>query len=101
MSATRVAVLRAATPSSTLEALLRQYGGPIQLTGSADAFYERHLLFDNIADPAAIGLRERYEALARSIRDVLSQRWVRTEQTYGTSRSSICCRHSVTPSPRT
>ncbi|HWO92438.1 MAG TPA: glycogen/starch/alpha-glucan phosphorylase, partial [Methylomirabilota bacterium] len=26
--------------------------------------------------------RERYEALARSVRDVLSQRWVRTEQTY-------------------
>jgi starch phosphorylase len=62
--------------------LVRQYGGPIQLTGSSDAFYERHLLFDNVADPAAIGLRERYEALARSIRDVLSQRWVRTEQTY-------------------
>jgi starch phosphorylase len=82
MSATRVAALRAATPSDTLEALLRQYGGPIQLTGSADAFYERHLLFDNVADPAATGLRERYEALARSIRDVLSQRWVRTEQTY-------------------
>ena len=101
MSATRVAALRAATPSSTLEALLWQYDGPIQLTGSADAFYERHLLFHNIADPAAIGLRKRYEALARSIRDVLSQRWVRTEQTYGTSRSSICCRHSVTPSPRT
>jgi len=82
MSATRVAALRATTPSETLEALLRQYGGPIQLTGSADAFYERHLLFDNVADPAATGLRERYEALARSIRDVLSQRWVRTEQTY-------------------
>jgi len=82
MSATRAAVLRAATPADTLEALLRQYGGPIQLTGSADAFYERHLLFDNVADPASTGPRERYEALARSIRDVLSQRWVRTEQTY-------------------
>src|SRR5207302_6423179 len=38
--------------------------------------------FDNVADPAAAGPRERYEALARSVRDVLSQRWVRTEQTY-------------------
>ncbi len=82
MSATKVAVLRAATASDTREALLRQYGGPIQLTGSDDAFYERHLLFDNVVDPAATGLRERYEALARSVRDVLSQRWVRTEQTY-------------------
>jgi starch phosphorylase len=63
--------------------LLEQYGcGPIQFTGSADALYERHLLFDNVIDPAAVGARERYEAVARSVRDVLSQRWVRTETTY-------------------
>jgi starch phosphorylase len=59
--------------------LLQQYGcGPIQFTGSADALYERHLLFDNVVDPPAVGARERYEAVARSVRDVLSQRWVRT-----------------------
>jgi starch phosphorylase len=64
-------------------ALRRQYGcGPVELTGSPEALYERHLLFDNVVDPAAAGPRERYEALARSVRDVLSQRWVRTEQTY-------------------
>jgi len=62
--------------------LRRQYGGPIELTGNADALYERHLLFDNAADPATMSPRERYEAIARSVRDVLSQRWVRTEQTY-------------------
>ncbi len=63
--------------------LLEQYGcGPIQFTGTADALYERHLLFDNVIDPAAVGPRERYEAVARSVRDVLSQRWVRTENTY-------------------
>jgi starch phosphorylase len=50
--------------------------------GTPDALYERHLLFDNVLDPAASGARERYEAFARSVRDVLSQRWVRTEQTY-------------------
>ena len=32
--------------------------------------------------PAAVGPRERFEAVARSVRDVLSQRWVRTEETY-------------------
>ena len=48
----------------------------------ADALYERHLLFDNVVDPAAVGARERFEAVARSVRDVLSQRWVRTEKTY-------------------
>src|SRR3989442_1356102 len=71
------------TTTDTRAALRRQYGcGPVELTGSADALYERHLLFDNVADPAAAGARERYEAFARSVRDVLSQRWVRTEQTY-------------------
>src|SRR5438132_12402232 len=66
-----------------MAALRRQYGcGPVELTGSANALYERHLLFDNVADPTAAGPRERYEALARSVRDVLSQRWVRTDQTY-------------------
>src|SRR5215468_10639189 len=63
--------------------LLAQYGcGPVRFRGTADALYERHLLFDNIIDPAEVDARERYEALARSVRDVLSQRWVRTEQTY-------------------
>jgi starch phosphorylase len=65
------------------EKLLEQYGcGPIRFTGTGDALYERHLLFDNVVDPAAVGARERYEAAARSVRDVLSQRWIGTEQTY-------------------
>src|SRR5712664_824183 len=79
----RVAVIREGAAPSTLDVLFRQYGScPVYLTGNAEALYERHLLFDNVADPAASGPRERYEALARSVRDVLSQRWVRTEQTY-------------------
>src|SRR5258706_540420 len=83
MSAKESAATRAATTPDAMGALRRQYGcGPLELTGTADALYERHLLFDNVADPAATGPRERYEALARSVRDVLSQRWVRTEQTY-------------------
>src|SRR5215471_952742 len=62
--------------------LLKRYGcGPIQFMG-ADGLYERHLVFDNAKRSAAISPRERYEAIARSIRDVLSQRWVLTESTY-------------------
>jgi glycogen phosphorylase len=62
--------------------LLRQYGcGPVQFMGT-DGLYERHLLFDNIKDLSAVGARERYEAFARSVRDVLSQRWILTEKTY-------------------
>jgi starch phosphorylase len=56
--------------------------GPVELTGGADALYDRHLLFDNVVDPAAASPRQRFEALARSVRDILTQRWVRTEQTY-------------------
>ena len=80
---TRKAAAPRATTADTRAALRRQYGcGPVELTGSADGLYERHLLFDNVADPTTAGARERYEAFARSVRDVLSQRWVRTEQTY-------------------
>src|SRR5437870_11455829 len=64
-------------------ALREQYGcGPVQLAGNADGLYERHLVFDGVIDPSAAGPRERFEAFARSVRDVLSQRWVRTERTY-------------------
>jgi glycogen phosphorylase len=44
--------------------------------------YERHLLFDQVVDPQAASAHDRYEAFARSVRDVLSQRWVLTENTY-------------------
>jgi len=68
--------------SGSLSNLLEQYGcGSIQFTGT-DGLYERHLIFDNVADLKAAGLRERFEAAARSVRDVLSQRWVATEGTY-------------------
>src|SRR5262245_7216554 len=74
------------TASDTMATLRKQYGcGPVELTGSADGLYERHLLFDNVTDPAAATARDRYEAFARSARDVLSQRWVRTEQSYDRS----------------
>ena len=83
MSSQKPPTPRAATAPDTMAALRRQYGcGPVELTGSADALYERHLLFDNVIDPATARARDRYEALAHSVRDVLSQRWVRTEQTY-------------------
>jgi starch phosphorylase len=63
--------------------LLEQYGcGPVRFTGTDNGLYDRHLLFDNVVDPKATGQRERFEAFARSVRDILSQRWVRTEASY-------------------
>ena len=72
------------TPTSDLiSKLIAQYGcGPIKFSGTDEALYERHLLFDNIVDASDVTLRERYEAVARSVRDLLSQRWIHTEQTY-------------------
>src|SRR4051794_5602170 len=64
-------------PPVDVAALLAQYGcGPIPLTGRAEALYERHLAFDNVIDQTRATPREKFEAFARSVRDVLSQRWV-------------------------
>jgi hypothetical protein len=49
------------TESNELSKLIQQYGcGPVQFTGTNDALYERHLVFDNVMDAAAIGDRERF-----------------------------------------
>jgi len=69
--------------SDTIAQLLKQYGcGPITFAGTDNAFYERHLVFDNVIELTTAGARERFEAVAHSVRDVLAQRWVQTEQTY-------------------
>ena len=60
-----------------------QYGcGPVHFAGTDDALYERHLLFDNGVALEDATARDRFEALARSVRDILSQRWLLTEKTY-------------------
>ena len=69
--------------AAAAEKLLARYGcGPVQLKGRDNALYERHLMFDNVIEPATASARDRYEAAARAVRDVLAQRWVRTEATY-------------------
>src|ERR1700741_521084 len=78
---------KAAPPTSTgsdgLAMLREQYGcGPVEFTGTDNALYERHLIFDNVVKPNAAGPRERFEAFARSVRDILSQRWVQTDDGY-------------------
>jgi starch phosphorylase len=73
----------AATESEQIAKLRSQYGsGSVEFVGTANALYERHLLFDDVIDVAAAGPRERFAAVARSVRDILSQRWIRTENTY-------------------
>jgi starch phosphorylase len=54
----------------------------ITFSGSNDALYERHLTFDGVIPVQQATLRDKFEAIARSVRDILSQRWLKTEETY-------------------
>src|SRR5215469_15475121 len=71
-----------AARSDSSEPLARYGCGPIQFSGSDNTFYERRLIFDKVIEPAAATLRDQFEVFALSVRDVLSQRWVLTTETY-------------------
>jgi len=58
---------------------LAEYG-PVSFHGDPNALYDRHLVFDYAIDPDLATPRERYEAVARSLRDVLALRWLRTKK---------------------
>jgi len=65
------------------EHLLERYNcGPVKFFGGHNALYERHLTFDQVVPVASANPRDKFEAVAHSIRDVLSQRWLKTEQAY-------------------
>src|SRR5215510_2239574 len=71
------------TRALPLEDLLKQYEcSAVNFSGDPNASYERHLLFDHVVEPDAASLRERFEAVALSLRDLLVQRWLRTGETY-------------------
>lgn len=77
-----------AAHTDNLAKLIEQYGcGPIKFTGTDEALYERHLLFDSVTDMRVADARDRFEAIARSVRDVLSQRWIRTQEAYQRSNA--------------
>ena len=67
----------------TKQSLLARYDcGPVKLSGDSNAFYERHVTFDQVVAETETTDRDKFEAIARSVRDMLSQRWLKTEQTY-------------------
>jgi starch phosphorylase len=45
-------------------------------------YYDRHVVFDHIVSLEGATQRERFEAVARTLRDVLTQRWIKTAETY-------------------
>ena len=76
-------VVPMATKKHSVSELLQQYSSDsIKFAGTQDALYERHLVFDRAIDPKIASARERFEALAHSVRDILAQRWVKTKTTY-------------------
>jgi glycogen phosphorylase len=44
--------------------------------------YDRHLVFDHVVSLANASQRERFEAVARFLRDLLTERWLVTQETY-------------------
>lgn len=63
---------------------LKQYEcGPFGFSGKgANEYYDRHLVLDHVVAIEEATQRERFEAVAQTIRDLLAQRWLLTQQTY-------------------
>jgi glycogen phosphorylase len=50
--------------------------------GSDPDCYDRHLVFDHAVAVEEASQRERFEAVARALRDLLTERWLLTQQTH-------------------
>jgi glycogen phosphorylase len=57
-------------------------GAAARFAEGDSSLYERHLIHDRARDAARATVREEFEAFARTVRDVLSQRWALTTETY-------------------
>src|SRR5262245_16893092 len=59
-----------------------EHGLDVTFPTTPHAAYERRLIFDHVVEPPASTPRQRYEAIASALRDLLSQRWLLTSRTY-------------------
>jgi len=67
----------------SLAEVLQQYRcGEVLFAGDANASYERHLVFDHVIDETWAHLRQKYEAVARAVRDLLTPRWIATRHAH-------------------
>jgi glycogen phosphorylase len=83
MSKTKTTAAAPVAGSDGMARLLQQYGcGPVPFTDTDNGLYERHLTFDRVVRLSDASHRDRFEAFANAVRDILSQRWLRTEETY-------------------
>ena len=63
--------------NDALERRLKRLG----LTGDDTAWADRYLLFEHVVDPTTARQRQRFESVARFIRDLIAHRWVKTRKT--------------------
>jgi glycogen phosphorylase len=71
---------KSGTKNSTKSSPLKQYeNGQFRFAGND--YYDRHLVFDHAVAVEDASQRERFEAVASSLRDLLTQRWLLTQQT--------------------
>jgi starch phosphorylase len=74
---------RRSPKTNRLFEVLKQYEcGPVPLEHDPDAAFRRHLAFDHMVEPEQSSTRQKFQALARAVRDLLAQRWLKTKQTY-------------------
>lgn len=72
-----------ATETAARQSLKPFECGAFRFTDHVDhEYYDRHLVFDHVVTQEEASQRERFEAVARSLRDVLTQRWLLTRQTH-------------------
>src|SRR5262245_53644402 len=67
---------RARATDAALERRIERLG----LTGKEDDWTDRYLLCEHLVDPPMARPRQRFEAVARFIRDLVAHRWVKTRQ---------------------
>ncbi len=64
------------SPETVVDRRLEDLG----LTGKDGAWADRYLVCEHLVEPDLARPRQRFEAVARSVRDLLAERWVKTRQ---------------------
>src|SRR4051812_31736905 len=71
------------TKITTPRKLQQSENGGVRFTDKADRDgYDRHPIFDHAVSVETASQRERFEAIARSLRDLLTKRWLLTQATH-------------------
>ena len=71
-----------ATETLSVKDLLKQceQGLDVSFSTNPPVACERRLIFDHLVEPPASTIRQRFEAIASALRDLLAQRWLLTSK---------------------